>query len=286
MFTSHPFTILLHIEHTGGTTTKDVLHRQYPRGSFYNAKRGKPFQHFIDLAPEQRGAYRALIGHVYYGVHGLIPRPSVYHTWLRSPVERLLSTYHYFGRKNKSGLHKAYVSGELRFEDFIEMPWYTHVQLSRIVGVTPEEFTKLKVENITPNALDIAKQHLTDDFGVVGLTERYDETLLLLAKALGWKSPPYYIRRNSHTKTNTVENIAPHLRYRVEQLVAPELELYTWARDRFEKHLNELGSDFQRELADFREGNARFNVRASRIERIKSPFRRVLRHARKLLTRG
>ena len=112
------------------------------------------------------------------------------------------------------------------------------------------------------------------------------QTLLLLAKALGWKSPPYYIRRNSHTKTNTVENIAPHLRYRVEQLVAPELELYTWARDRFEKHLNELGSDFQRELADFREGNARFNVRASRIERIKSPFRRVLRHARKLLTRG
>ena len=154
------------------------------------------------------------------------------------------------------------------------------------MGVAPEEFTKLKVENITPNALDIAKQHLTDDFGVVGLTERYDETLLLLAKALGWKSPPYYMRRNSHTKTNTVENIAPHLRHRVEQLAAPEIELYTWARDRFEGHLKELGADFQRELADFREGNARFNVRASRIERIKSPFRRVLNRARKLLTRG
>jgi hypothetical protein len=286
MFTPSPFAILLHIEHTGGMTMKDVLHRQYPRGGFYNAKRGKPFQHFIDSSPEQRGAYRAMIGHVYYGVHTLIPRPSVYHTWLRHPVERLLSTYHYFGRKPKAGLHQAYVSGELRFEEFIEMPWYTHVQLSRIVGVPSEQFTRLKVDNISPDSVEIAKQNLSDAFGVVGLTEHYDETLLLLAKALGWKQPPYYIRRNSHSKTNKADHIAPHLRHRIEQLAAPEIELYTWVHDRFQHHLKELGSGFQRELAEFREGNTHFNIRASRIERIKSPFRRILRRARKLMNRG
>lgn len=283
MFTPSPFAILLHIEHTGGMTLKDVLHRQYPRGGFYNAKRGKPFQHFINLSPEQRGAYRAMIGHVYHGVHTLIPRPSVYHTWLRNPEERLLSTYHYFGRKPKAGLHEAYMSGDLRFEEFIEMPWYTHVQLSRVVGVPSDQFTRLKVENITPDAVDIAKQHLSDDFGVVGVTERYDEMLLLLAKALGWKNPPYYLRRNSHTKPNKGENIAPHLRRRIEHLAAPEIELYTWVRERFENHLKELGADFQREVAEFREGNAHFNTRVGRIEKIKSPLRRIVRSARKLI---
>jgi len=286
MFTPSPFAILLHIEHTGGMTMKDVLHRQYPRGGFYNAKRGKPFQPFINFTPEQRGAYKAMIGHVYYGVHTLIPRPSVYHTWLRDPVERLLSTYHYFGRKPESRLHKAYVAGELRFEDVIEMPWYTHVQLSRIVGVPADQFIRRRVENITPDSVEIAKQHLTDDFGVVGLTEYYDETLLLLAKALGWKSPPYYLRRNSHTKANKADDIAPHLRHRIEQLAAPEIELYTWVRERFEQHLKELGSEFIHEVAMFREENARFNVRTSRIERVKSPLRRIYRRARKLLTRG
>lgn len=286
MFTPSPFAILLHIEHTGGMTMKDVLHRQYPRGGFYNAKRGKPFQHFINLSPEQRGAYRAMIGHLFYGVHTLIPRPSVYHTWLRNPVERLLSTYHYFGRKPQTGLHKAYVAGELRFEDFIEMPWYTHVQLSRIVGVPAEDFAKMTVENITPQAVDIAKQHLSDNFGVVGLTEYYDETLLLLAKALGWKQPPYYLRRNSHTSVNKADNIAPHLRRRIEQLAAPEIELYTWVRERFEQHLKELGADFTQEVATFREGNARFNIHANRIEKLKTPFRRILRRARNLMNRG
>lgn len=286
MFTPSPFAILLHIEHTGGMTMKDVLHRQYPRGGFYNAKRGKPFQHFMNLPAEQRGAYQAMIGHVFYGVHTLIPRPSVYHTWLRNPAERLLSTYHYAGRKTESPLHKAYVSGELRFEDFIEMPWYHHVQLSRIVGVPSEQFTRYQVQNITPDSLVMAKQHLLDGFGVVGLTERYDETLLLLAKALGWKKPPYYVRRNSHTKVNKAESIAPHLRRRIEQLAADEIELYTWVRERFEEHLKDLGSDFQREVESFREGNARFNVYATRVERVKSPFRKILRRVRKLINRG
>lgn len=280
-----PFAIFLHMEHAGGTTFKGILSRMYPRGAVYEARRGARFAEFIALTPERRAAYHALIGHTFYGVHALIPRPAVYYTWLRDPVERILSTYHFFGRKATSRRHQAYRDGTLTLEALIERPWYSHTQLSRVIGVPTEQLTAFEVENLSPNALDIAKAHL-ETFGVVGLTEYYDETILLIAKALGWQRPPYYVVANTRGHKNRREDLTPAVRQRIEQLAAPEIELYTWARERFIDQLRQLGPDFAREIEAFREGNARFNARQRRITRLTAPLRGVYRRLRRLMGRS
>ena len=43
----------------------------------------------------QRGRYRLIQGHLYFGLHRFIPRASTYVTFLRQPVERVLSFYYY-----------------------------------------------------------------------------------------------------------------------------------------------------------------------------------------------
>jgi len=52
------------------------------------------------MDPNQRARYRAIIGHIPYGVHEYIDEPRAYFTFLREPIARTIS-YHYF-LKNKT----------------------------------------------------------------------------------------------------------------------------------------------------------------------------------------
>ena len=98
-----------------------------------------------------------------------------------------------------------------------------------------------------PEALEEAKRNL-DRFLVVGLTERFDETFILIRRALGWKLP-YYLTANVTTRPkpatqDTLEQIRERNRL--------DLELYDFANQRLSADVAKQGPSFARELAAFK----------------------------------
>jgi hypothetical protein len=106
----------------------------------------------------------------------------------------------------------------------------------------------------TRDMLETAKSNLRDHFVVVGLTERFDETLLLLKRQLGW-------RRHSYTRHNVTAR-RPVKRELSEAALGSilsanrlDIELYRYAKELFDEQVRQQGPSFTRELNRFRSVN-------------------------------
>lgn len=179
-----PFPIFMHIEHTGGTTLQDVVLRQYGRAHvrmiYYRNSR---VEHFIALSEADRARYYALLGHLYYGIHRHIPAPhTTYLSMLRQPADRVVSSYYYMGRQTHA-IGRSIAEGRLSLDDFIrQRATENNLQMARIVGGTDDDIQKYRI-TLPNDALEIAQAHIEQHFALVGLVERYDETLLMMQRA-------------------------------------------------------------------------------------------------------
>jgi hypothetical protein len=106
--------------------------------------------------------------------------------------------------------------------------------------------------------LEKAKTNLNQYFTVVGLTEKFDETLMLLKRAFDWKKP-FYTRRNVTTNRpgqNDLLPATPNVIVKNNQL---DMALYQYATDLFQQQVREQGSSFSREVKLFQLTNRLFN---------------------------
>ncbi len=176
----------VHIEKTGGTTLHSIL-----RCSFGTRhcdirlplwKRGKDREDnrtcvaAADLRRVRRlyRHLRGISGHnvkAYSDLHSVCPEIR-YFTLIRDPGKRFLS--HFLNR----GLHHS----EADFQRWIAMRWLHNWQTKMIAG-----------EPCAEKAIEL----ISTRFGFVGLTERFNESLLLLGSWLQEPSYyPYHKRRN------------------------------------------------------------------------------------------
>jgi hypothetical protein len=92
--------------------------------------------------------------------------------------------------------------------------------------------------------LELAKEHLRE-CAVVGLTERYDESLFLFKHVLGWPFNPAYFQLN---KRSSKQDVPDELKQRIAEDNAFDVELYQLAQQLFEAKIKECGVDFHKEL--------------------------------------
>ena len=119
-------------------------------------------------------------GHLFYGIHEFLPQGATYITMLREPVARLLSSYYFVLRRPLNPLHRKLKREGLGVEDCIRLfPDRNNTQCRFIAGVKD---TAIADERL----LDMAKENLTKSFSVVGICERFEESLILISKRFGW----------------------------------------------------------------------------------------------------
>jgi hypothetical protein len=107
-------------------------------------------------------------------------------------------------------------------------------------------------EPLSPEELLARAQDNLRACAVVGLTERFDETMLLLKKAYGWRLP-FYERRNVSTKRPPREAIPAHILRQIEADNALDAALYTYAQELFEEQVRQYGpAKLARDLRVFR----------------------------------
>ena len=126
---------------------------------------------FEALNEEQLARIRLLNGHMGYGLHRYLPRPAVYITFLREPVERVLSHYSFERTLTYSPVYPYLQSGEMDLKEYVR--YYTeagdmdNLQTRMIAG----NWHKRGFGPCTNEMLEEAKRNLRERFAVVGLAE-------------------------------------------------------------------------------------------------------------------
>ena len=249
---SDPVVLFLHVPKAGGTTLSEYIYGQV-RGPADPAEadgglwsRGVLFlSHGFFREPETPGYLRpllarpdlrAVLGHLSFGLHAHLERPSTYVTLLRDPVERVVSMYHYLQ-----------MEGRMTLEAFAERPPFKEVdndQTRRIAGVDPP------VGACTAAHLEAAKDNLREHFAVVGTTERFAETVVALTRAFGWRHEPATYPRNVNAGRPATESVPARAVEAVRARNRLDAELHAFAGGLLDQAAR--GPGFADDLAAFR----------------------------------
>ena len=172
----------------------------------------------------------------------------------------------------------------MRIEEFIEshpIDALTNYQVKMIAGRSrgmPGDMTPYDCSPSDRSLLAEAKKNVADHYHVV-ITERFDESVLLLQRKLDWRNA-YYINSNvtkiRKRKTDLDESVIDLIR-RHNVL---DIELYEHVVQEIDAEITGLGETFQQELRAFRKTNERLNRICYR------PINRLLTFGRKIHVAG
>jgi hypothetical protein len=241
-----PKSIFLHLPKTGGTTLRDVIVRQFRgRTAFRFDGSERERAHFAGLAQSERDRFDLVEGHLHYGVHRLLSGPSAYITMLREPVDRVLSFYWFVLATPTHYMHKRFHElGTLRAAiERTSNPELDNFQVRLLSGEASLGVPHGRVDRAM---LDAAKANL-GQCAVVGLTDRFDESLALLAVRFGWTDLTYHRFKKAINRPTTAE-LEPEVVDLVRRTNSLDIELYDHARVLFDQQLPGTGLAFERAL--------------------------------------
>jgi len=220
---------------------------------------------------------------LFYGAFGfgacsrLALAPCAYYVVLRHPVSRVVSEFEYChsvqfedqcctGRIGAAAMNKkpdvaawAEERGNFMLEHFLGLsdldwadvsnnavgeafvPWHDRDASRRI---NPIETRRLREGAANAADLQLVLSHLEDWIAVIGITERFEESMALFSLALAGKPMPKHRAASVHThNANTsTDALPPTTRRRIEAAVALDLQLYDAARNIFQKQLDAFKS--------------------------------------------
>src|SRR5438552_2491662 len=99
--------IFLHIPRTAGTTFVRILERQYGAGAVLDLYDSTVGDRVAALTSGDMEHLRVVAGHFSFGAHRHLPGSCRYVTFLRDPVERVVSHYYFVRRQPEHYLHPA-----------------------------------------------------------------------------------------------------------------------------------------------------------------------------------
>lgn len=248
--------IFLHVPKTAGTTLVHIIEQNYPQRARYALGSTECVTAFGQLDVAHRRRVRILMGHMPFGAHHYFDEPAAYFTFLRDPIDRAISFFHYVRHNPEHYLNGYVLRDDLTLLAFLE----------RRATLMMDNFQTRLISGVGHDApygaypadmLEQAKQNLRTAFTVVGLTERFDESLLLLRAHFGWRRL-FYTRQNVTAVRPPKASVDPATLAALQAANQLDSELYAYAQELFAAQIADQGPHFPRRLALFQATNRVF----------------------------
>lgn len=229
--------LFLHIPKTAGSSLRTMLLANTRR----HVRIIEPIAELSelrDLSLEERSRLELVEGHFYFGIHELIPRPCVYLTMLREPIDRLLSLYSFIrgweGHHLHQDMKESSIGACIRRRLTIEFDNFMVRQLTSLRHID------VPFGGVTREMLVEAKAHL-DGIALLGLTEEFSRSMNYFARALGWKAPDEP-RENASPVRIRLKDISSQDAESLRESNRFDIELYEYAKELFAARFDGAGT--------------------------------------------
>jgi Galactose-3-O-sulfotransferase len=248
---SDAIVVFIHMPKSAGATLCAILRSQYGEVPWLDR------EHLGEGASSLRGQCetppRAIAGHMPYGLHDALGRPCDYLTLVRDPVERIESHYRWVLRHPESPHHAELVSAAMSLRDYAvahSAARFFNDGQTRLLGGTWSDYRGAPTEA----TLEAAKCNL-EEFAFVGLADRFDESVTIMRRRLGWRWPIY--ERRNVAPAEDRERTDEGTREAIARCNLLDAELCRWARVRLEGEIARGGRALADELDVLRRLNGR-----------------------------
>ena len=251
--------VFVHVPKTAGQTLNAILARQYDQTATVIVEDRSDLQASF-LRTARRRPVSLMRGHLPYGIHEALGIDVVYITMLREPVARVVSTYRYIKRTPHHRLHEVVRAERMTLSRFVQ----SDIDREEVVDGQTRLLSGILDRDPDEEMLAKAIDNL-DRIAVVGLTERFDQSVLLMRRQLGWRFP-LYIRKNVAPALST-DALDPRDRALIEQQNRLDMRLYRAAEALLDGRIISAGTSFQVQLVAFRALNRLANLYVALLRR-------------------
>jgi hypothetical protein len=160
-------------------------------------------------------------------------------TLLREPIHRQLSWYYYILRHPTEPLYPTLTAAGMTLERALPLLG-DNQQVRYLINVFDRPLTEADLVR--------AKDYLEHRLAAFGLVERYDESLVLFKRALGWPMPFYMVENVS---TNRAKSISDEARQIAIQQNTFDSLLYEWGSRLFAQRIADQPPAFHEDVSAF-----------------------------------
>jgi hypothetical protein len=263
-----PLLVFVHIPKTAGTTLRHVLSMNEP-GSRSRAlanvfKGGGGLSKTLverlrdGTGPRIEPEVNVVRGHFPLGIREYLPkhlpkqRELACFTFLREPIDRTLSHFYPIrdlraGEEKRGRYSRAPLPADATLDDALAAG-YVHDNLqTRMLCGDPAPFGE-----VTEEMLEQAKRNLATSLAFFGLTERFDESLVLAKRKLGLRVILYRSSGRVNSERPRGDLVPDALRREAERSNRYDIELYRHAKKLFEQEMEQRDLEFEADLAALR----------------------------------
>lgn len=242
--------LFVHIPKTGGLSFIHVLDQQFKKEEIFPLHSAPSPELFEPYTQKRLEQYKLVRGHFRFGpydqrVYKHLSQNPIMITMLRDPVQRTISAYRYILRTPERPLHSELVSKDCSLMDFVCDPtyagWVENRQARVIFGGYPGfPFHKNSSEKISDEAILHICLDRIQQFALVGLTERFRDSVDLLTDMFGWETVTEIPRMNVTPESDKVNRIEADVISAIKERTQIDQQLYVYAEKIMDSRLDEL----------------------------------------------
>ena len=251
--------IHLHIPKTGGTTLRDIIQRQYRAEKILMIPKLEESENILkEVSTSQINQLKLIQGHLKYGIHNHFHRRAKYFALIRDPINRVLSTYYYVLSQKNNPQNLSTSNNQMTIYDFVQSgvnPFLINGQTQLISGKTGDIDNPI-IES--EELFSLAKENIENDFLFLGITEMFDETILILKNMLGWHMPYYSIANRTKKKPN-YDAVNPTIISFIKEHNQLDIKLYNITKTSLLNRIAEENDIFQNRINKFKKINRLLN---------------------------
>lgn len=219
----------LHIPKTAGTSFSNCLRRIYKANRFKNnvfvflGDFPQDLSRYQRLDAAERSRITVVSGHapLVTGVTEIDRLPTL--TFLRDPVERVKSACQYLSEGRTGTLPPGNFDLDGLFAEEGNL-WLRNLQTRMLLGVQGYDLPAGDPRRLVEQALEVLQGRLA----CFGITEYFDDSLLLFQQALRWKRYPVYTKLNQRNPGKLLRFSASQLDW-IREANAIDIQLYEGA---------------------------------------------------------